>query len=62
MTHDSKQAEVAAQPVEIEEAKLDDISGGPIYMKVGDIKGSVQATGDGSVLPASTLPGAVFHG
>ena len=33
--------------VEIDEARLEDVSGGPIYMQVEGIKGSVRAEGSG---------------
>jgi len=40
MTDDNKQTDTA-QPEKIEDVTLDEVSGGPIYIKYGDIKGDI---------------------
>ena len=39
-THEAHQG-----AVEIDDARLEDVSGGPVYIPIGDIKGSVSAEG-----------------
>jgi hypothetical protein len=46
-------------PVEIDEARLDDVSGGPVYMQLEGLKGSVTAEGSIAVTNVALGDGSV---